>query len=96
MLPIKKDCIILTSVVPCRIKNTIQSIVRVGKEYRDLLEREREGKENLWSAIELAQIHSQCYMAFERRDTCYGFTTKDGLLNEIAKLFYTPTTILVL
>ena len=41
--------------MPSRIKNTVQSIVRVGKEYMDLLEREGEGKEHVWSAIELGR-----------------------------------------
>ena len=51
MLSMQKDCIILTSVVPSRIKNMVQSIVQVGKEYKDLLERKGEGEENVWSAI---------------------------------------------
>ena len=38
----------------------VQSIVQVGKEYKDLLERDGDGKENVWRAIELVQIHSLC------------------------------------
>ena len=56
----KDDCIILTNVVPFRIKNTVQSTVQVGNEYKDMLEREGEGKENMWSAIGLIEIHSLC------------------------------------
>ena len=43
----QKDRIILTNVVPSRIKNMVQSIMQVGKEYKDLLEREGEEKENV-------------------------------------------------
>ena len=56
----QKAYIALTSIVPSRIKNMVQSIVQVGKEHKDLLKREEEGKENVWSAIELAGIHSLC------------------------------------
>ena len=42
-----KNCIILASVVSSRIKNMVQSIVQVGKEYKDVLEREGEGKKNV-------------------------------------------------
>ena len=45
---------------PFRIKNMVQSNVGVGKEYKDLVEREGEGKENVWSAIEPARIHLLC------------------------------------
>ena len=50
----------MTSVVPSRIKNMVQSIVQVEMEYKDLLEREGNGKENVWSIIELVGIHSLC------------------------------------
>ena len=59
----------------------------------NLLEREGEGEENMWSAIELARIHSLYKWLLKRGDTCYGFRTKDGILKEIARLSYTPVAI---
>ena len=60
VFPMQKNHIILSSVVPSRVKKMVQSTVQVGKEYTVLLEREGEGEESVWSAIDLAGIHPLC------------------------------------
>ena len=73
----------------------VQSIVQVGKEYKDQLEREEEeetcGVPLSWQE----SIHCARWL-LKRRDIWCGFRAKDELVKEIATLLYKSVAISVL